>query len=281
MPTDRDRELLQLELLAQIRDDLGIPEHAEDGCDVLHQPEALLQRAAHDLGITLPREGLRSDIQYVCVELGIETPWGWQPPTEPTPTEPSLGEAEAEAELSHAEKVRAVFEKFDEDGDGRLNFHEASAYSLAKEGEPLDDATWAEVCGALGFDAARGMSFEHFERMYDTSARGEGNDINVDYMRLCEGLRITISSAQISHETPLLVRIARTERSDDAKEELYVVEVTEEFDDCELQPAPLQLRCLGSPLSARLRACARRRDQLLCLPVQGLRGAAHSAGEGI
>ena len=73
-----------------------------------------------------------------------------------------------------------------------------------------------------------------FERMYDSSARGEGNDINVDYMRLCEGLRITISAAPISHEMALIVRIASTERSDDGNEELYVVEVTEEFDDCEL-----------------------------------------------
>ena len=226
--TGQDRELL-----AQISDDLGIPEHAD-------HPEVLLQRAAHDLGITLPNKGLRSDIEYVCIELGIETAWGWRPPTEPMPTETNL--SNADAELSHAEKVRAVFEKFDEDGDGWLNFHEASAYSLAKEGELLDDATWAEVCGALGFSAAQGMGFEHFERMYDASALGEGNDINVDYMRLCEGLRITVSSARISHETPLLVRIARTERSDDAKEELYVVEVTEEFDDCELQPVPRALR---------------------------------------
>lgn len=91
------------------------------------------------------------------------------------------------AELSHSEKVRAVFEKFDKDGDGRLNFHEACAYNLAKEGKLLDDATWAEVCGALGFSAAQGMGYEHFERMYDAYWVGRGgNDINVDYMRLCE-----------------------------------------------------------------------------------------------
>ncbi len=242
---------LPFELLAQIRDDLGIQQEEGYSDEVLRREDGegtaaatrLLQRAAQDLGIVLPSKGLRSGIHYVCIELGIQTPgWGWSPPAEEAPAEPSL--SDAKAELSHTEKVRAVFERFDVDGDGRLSFHEASAYSLAKEGEPLDDATWAEVCGALGFDAAHGMAFEHFACMYDTSARGEGNDINVDYMRLCEGLRITISAAPISHETPLLVRIARTERSDDGKEELYVVEVTEEFDDCELRPVSRRACCI-------------------------------------
>ena len=47
-----------------------------------------------------------------------------------------------------------------------------------------------------------------------------------------------MSAAPISHETPLVVRIARTERSDDGTEELYVVEVTEELDDCKPQHEP-------------------------------------------
>ena len=220
--------LSQAEALAQIKEDLGLDIDYDT-----QEPTPLLARAAQDLGIELPGRGVRSDIYFVCLELGIETGWGWAPAEAPS-AQPSLDSGEAEAELSHSAKVRAIFEKFDVDGDGRLSFHEASAYSLAKEGEPLDDDTWAEVCGSLGFDGADGMALEHFERMYDSSARGEGNDINVDYMRLCEGLRITISAAPISHETALIVRIARTERSDDGKEELYVVEVTEEFDDCEL-----------------------------------------------
>ena len=183
--------LSQAEALAQIKEDLGLDIDYDT-----QEPTPLLARAAHDLGIELPGRGVRSDIYYVCLELGIETGWGLAPAEAPS-AQPSLDSGEAEAELSHSAKVRAIFEKFDVDGDGRLSFHEGSAYSLAKEGEPLDDDTWAEVCGSLGFDGADGMALEHFERMYYSSARGEGNDINVDYMRLCEGLRITISAAPI------------------------------------------------------------------------------------
>lgn len=211
--------------LDQIQEDLGIAGDGGGG----DEPQKLLERAAQDLGVQLPGRGLRRDAEYVCIELGIDTHWGW------TPTDTTLamgGDEVVEAELSHEAKMRSIFDKFDEDGDGKLNFREASAYSLAKEGEALDEAMWAEVCDALGVDSAHGMSLSDFERMYDSSTLGEVNDINVDYMRLCEGLRITTSSAPISYETPLIVRIARTERSDDGKEDLYVVEVMEEFDDC-------------------------------------------------
>jgi hypothetical protein len=138
--------LSQAEALAQIKEDLGLDIDYDT-----QEPTPLLARAAQDLGIELPGRGVRSDIYYVCLELGIETGWGWAPAEAPS-AQPSLDSGEAEAELSHSAKVRAIFEKFDVDGDGRLSFHEGSAYSLAKEGEPLDDDTWAEVCGSLGFD---------------------------------------------------------------------------------------------------------------------------------
>ena len=104
------------EALAQIRHDLGLPD-AEDGAA---REQQLLARAAADLGIELPGRGLRSDVQHVCIELGIETHWAW------TPAKVEVGVAAAErsgddgGELSHSGKVSAIFAKFDEDGDGRL-----------------------------------------------------------------------------------------------------------------------------------------------------------------
>ena len=73
-------------------------------------------------------------------------------------------------------------------------------------------------------------------------AMGEGNDVNADYLRLCVGLRITDSVAPIDHDTPLVVRIARTEDSDDGKETLFVVEVTEEGDDYVISSAEYRFR---------------------------------------
>jgi hypothetical protein len=92
--------------------------------------------------------------------------------------------AEDEEDISDEEKLNRIFLKFDVDKDGILNKQEASAYSVAKEGEGLDDDTWAQICEVLEVDPETGMSLADFQKMYELTA-GEGNVIGLDYLKLC------------------------------------------------------------------------------------------------
>ena len=244
--------LTEQQALAQIASDLGLE------ASLVSDPPVLLLAAAEDLGIILRGSSaagagsgnvlLRASIRLVCDELGIDHGWGWQPQPDqdgdekeqprnelglvPASPAPRAGaSAQDEAELTDDEKVAAIFAKFDVDGDGLMAWTECSAYCYAKEGEALEPEAWAQICSALSVEPSTGMTLADFQRMYEMT-RGEGNDIHIDYMRLCAGLRITASAAPISQHTPLLVRIARTEtdQSSDGGD-LYVVEVTEEDDD--------------------------------------------------
>ena len=217
-------------------------------------------QAAEDLGIELSGESMRERIQTVCDELGVATGWipeGTPPPgnlspaDEPEPEpEPELrlelepepeeeeeeeeeeyhDEEDEEGEITDSEKLRQLFVKFDEDGDGVLNRREASAFSAAKGAEAVDSETWEQVCKALSCDPAVGMALAEFSQMY--SAYGEGNNLRVDYMRICGGLSVTMSakSSSIRQDVVLLVRVTGSEKSVDGKM-LYVVEVSEEEDD--------------------------------------------------
>ena len=88
--------------------------------------------------------------------------------------------------------IQLLEAEMDEDGDGYLNRAEAGTYSRAKQGLDIDDEAWAGVCGALGVEQGIGLALQDFKRMYEMT-QGEGNDLRVDYMRLCEGLTITTS----------------------------------------------------------------------------------------
>ena len=162
-----DTRLTEAQALAQIAEDLGL--------DELLDPPALLLAAAEDLGIVLRGSSaagksggalLRGSIRLVCDELGIAHGWEWQPQPEqdeqprselgsvpgtpaPQPTSPHSASSLDEADLTDGEKVAAIFAKFDADGDGLMAWTEASAFSLAKEGEALEPEAWAQICSAL------------------------------------------------------------------------------------------------------------------------------------
>jgi hypothetical protein len=236
------------EMLERIRADLGLA--------VSLNAQATIAQAASDLGIDAPGGTLRAQVAVVCQELGVETGWdttthgdsggsssatdtdvgGLQPEPEP---EDGGGEEEdwaAISELPDDEKLRIIFGLFDEDGDGYLNRAEAGTYSRAKQGLDIDDEAWAGVCEALGVEQGIGLALQDFKRMYEMT-QGEGNDLRVDYMRLCEGLTITTSIVRTgsvraaAQDVVLVVRVTGTEASPNGKDELFIVEVTEEDDD--------------------------------------------------
>ena len=149
-PEPEPEQLVLAEALALIASDLGL----DHGLDA----DELLRRAADDLGIALVGAELRARAQHCCHELGIETGWGWAPAAANSVAAGSAAGAAAAAassldesvqEPTDAEKLEAIFAKFDLDADGRLGADEASAYSLAKQGEGLDEAAWEDVCEAL------------------------------------------------------------------------------------------------------------------------------------
>lgn len=218
---------------------------------------------------------LREEILRICSELGVETGWEDQASDAAASDAAGAGEPEPEAvvaaepevdtagdadteDLTDDEKLGKIFEKFDADGDSLLNKEEASAYSVAKEGEGLDDDTWAQICEVLEVDPAvgaalpplfllsstrsscarsllssggfAGMALAEFQKMYELTA-GEGNDVTVDYLKLCLGLDNKKSVAKLAEDAVLLVRITGTETTPDGKDIAYVIEVTEEEDD--------------------------------------------------
>ena len=183
------------EAIEQIKVDLGLPEELRG--------KAAVEAAQEDLGLEDGGGTLREEILRICIELGVET--GREEETEesaadPLVSAPAAGDgaadepapeagAEDDAEdLSDAEKLGKIFEKFDADGDKLLNKEEASAYSVAKDGEGLDDDTWTQICQVLEVDPTVGMALAEFQKMYELTA-GDGNDdISVDYLKICLGL---------------------------------------------------------------------------------------------
>jgi hypothetical protein len=69
--------------------------------------------------------------------------------------------------MSDAEVVRAIFEQFDADKDGRLNmleyglFLKSISYSKA-----WTEAQWHKECGLIGGDAEQGVSVENMSTLY-------------------------------------------------------------------------------------------------------------------
>eukprot|EP01052_Picozoa_sp_SAG31_P005097 SAG31_NODE_219_length_19926_cov_4.297297_10_plen_588_part_00 len=213
--------------IEQIKADLGLPDDLRG--------KAAVEAAQEDLGLEDGGGTLREEILRICNELGVETGWEEQAAPEPEAEEvlePEPEDAADEGEdLSDEQKLAKIFEKFDADGDGLLNKEEASAYSVAKEGEGLDADTWTQICEVLEVDPSVGMALAEFQKMYELTA-GEGNDVSVDYLKLCLGIENqTYSGAKLDDDAVLLVRITGTETTPDGKDIAYVIEVTEEEDD--------------------------------------------------
>jgi hypothetical protein len=92
--------------------------------------------------------------------------------------------------LSDAEKLKALFELFDSDGDGLLSQKDTDAWGFATKGEAMDAEDWAGACEHLGADPALGLSLFDLHSMYEIGAGGEQDAmaaVRHDFAALCGG----------------------------------------------------------------------------------------------
>ena len=71
------------------------------------------------------------------------------------------------------DKVVAIHEHFDKDGDGYLNYEELRSLQLCTSGNDLDSSVYAMICSALGCQPHKGISIDALRLTYAS----EGTDV--------------------------------------------------------------------------------------------------------
>ena len=72
------------------------------------------------------------------------------------------------------DRVRAVHEHFDVDGDGYLNFSELAALQKATEGVKLSEENFVMACKALGCQPNKGISLDALKLTYASNGASIG-----------------------------------------------------------------------------------------------------------
>jgi len=83
--------------------------------------------------------------------------------------------------MTHEQKQQALFNWADSDGNGTLSLDDLNRLQRTIDGSELDEATWARIAKALGFEPAAGMNRAAFAKACSDEAR-----VDSDYRALCE-----------------------------------------------------------------------------------------------
>jgi alanyl-tRNA synthetase len=78
------------------------------------------------------------------------------------------------------DKVGALHEHFDRDGDGYLNFHELGDLQYKTSGSELDQDQYVMVCKALSCHPTKGIPVEALRLTYAS----EGTNLDDDYFKV-------------------------------------------------------------------------------------------------
>ena len=99
-------------------------------------------------------------------------------------TSPSIAPIFADATQDFAEhfkdRVRCLFEKFDADGDGFLNFSELGALQKATDGTTMSEQNYVMACKALSCDPRQGVPLPALKLTY----MAEGANLEKDYYKV-------------------------------------------------------------------------------------------------
>ena len=81
---------------------------------------------------------------------------------------------QAKAATRQREKSDAIFDAFDQDKDGYMNYAELRALGTATGGS-LTEIAYCAICEELGIDASRGVTKEELWRMYSSAGMGDAS----------------------------------------------------------------------------------------------------------
>ena len=75
-----------------------------------------------------------------------------------------------------AQKVAAIFERYDTSKDGILQRAELDRMAMELEGSDYDEDAWTDLCAAVGVDPAVGLRLEHLAKQFELSGGDQALD---------------------------------------------------------------------------------------------------------
>uniref|UniRef100_A0A7S1BTW0 EF-hand domain-containing protein n=1 Tax=Corethron hystrix TaxID=216773 RepID=A0A7S1BTW0_9STRA len=90
---------------------------------------------------------------------------------------PIFAEENIDFSQQFKDKVRAIHELFDKDGDGFLNFEELRSLQLTTSGQKMDETHYVMACRALDCHPKQGLSLDALRLTYAS----EGSSVDDDF----------------------------------------------------------------------------------------------------
>ena len=78
--------------------------------------------------------------------------------------------------ITGQEKLRAIFERYDDSGDGVLQRAELDRMAMELEGSDYDEAAWNDLCEAVGVNPEVGLEIEHLDAQFRMSGSSKALD---------------------------------------------------------------------------------------------------------